>query len=122
MVNGKKLQEKICFQSGRTRKMVTMTTFTTTMINDILSNAVVPIDKNNKDMVARWRVPLHGKVYEIEFEHGTASGKRVLWIDKQEIFRRDWMFKLVGEDTFKLEDKRCIIRVSCLKIILKTSN
>ncbi|XP_029731502.2 fas apoptotic inhibitory molecule 1 [Aedes albopictus] len=68
----------------------------------------------NREVVARWRVPMHGKVYEIEFEHGTASGKRVLWIDKEEIFRRDWMFKLVGEDTFKLDDKRCIIRVDPL--------
>uniref|UniRef100_A0A182N9P0 Fas apoptotic inhibitory molecule n=1 Tax=Anopheles dirus TaxID=7168 RepID=A0A182N9P0_9DIPT len=68
----------------------------------------------HREVVARWRVPMYGKVYEIEFEHGTASGKRVLWIDKQEIFRRDWMFKLVGEDMFKLEDKRCIIRVDPL--------
>ncbi|XP_062558759.1 fas apoptotic inhibitory molecule 1 [Armigeres subalbatus] len=68
----------------------------------------------NREVVARWRVPLYGKIYEIEFEHGTASGKRVLWIDKQEIFRRDWMFKLVGEDMFKLDDKRCIIRVDPL--------
>ncbi|KAL1394970.1 hypothetical protein pipiens_011580 [Culex pipiens pipiens] len=68
----------------------------------------------NKEVVARWRVPMHGQIYEIEFEHGTASGKRVLWIDKQEIFRRDWMFKLVGEDMFRLEDKRCIIRVDPL--------
>lgn len=68
----------------------------------------------HREVVARWRVPMYGKVYEIEFEHGTASGKRVLWIDKQEVFRRDWMFKLVGEDMFKLEDKRCIIRVDPL--------
>lgn len=65
----------------------------------------------NREVVARWRVPMYGKIHEVEFEHGTASGKRVLWIDKEEIFRRDWMFKLVGEDMFKLEDKRCIIRV-----------
>ncbi|XP_055630258.1 fas apoptotic inhibitory molecule 1 isoform X2 [Toxorhynchites rutilus septentrionalis] len=68
----------------------------------------------NKEVVARWRVPMRGKIYEVEFEHGTASGKRVLWIDKEEIFRRDWMFKLVGEDMFRLEDKRCIIRVDPL--------
>ncbi|XP_049539886.1 fas apoptotic inhibitory molecule 1 isoform X2 [Anopheles darlingi] len=68
----------------------------------------------HREVVARWRVPMYGKVYEIEFEHGTASGKRVLWIDNQEVFRRDWMFKLVGEDMFKLEDKRCIIRVDPL--------
>lgn len=33
----------------------------------------------------------------------------------QEILRRDWMFKLVGEDIFFLEEgKRCIIRVDPL--------
>ncbi|XP_055527846.1 fas apoptotic inhibitory molecule 1 [Wyeomyia smithii] len=68
----------------------------------------------NREVVARWRVPMYGKIHEIEFEHGTASGKRVLWINKEEIFRRDWMFKLVGEDMFKLEDKRCIVRVDPL--------
>uniref|UniRef100_A0A182LU01 Fas apoptotic inhibitory molecule 1 n=1 Tax=Anopheles culicifacies TaxID=139723 RepID=A0A182LU01_9DIPT len=84
---------------------------------DILSNIPTLGGKDTaqlREVVARWRVPMYGKVYEIEFEHGTASGKRVLWIDKQEIFRRDWMFKLVGEDMFKLEDKRCIIRVDPL--------
>lgn len=40
----------------------------------------------------------------------------------QEILRRDWMFKLVGEDTFYLEEgKRCIIRV-INSFILPTSN
>lgn len=29
----------------------------------------------------------------------------------QEVLRRDWMFKLVGEDTFCIEQSRCIIRV-----------
>ena len=27
------------------------------------------------------------------------------------MLRRDWMFKLVGEDTFYIEQSRCIIRV-----------
>lgn len=31
----------------------------------------------------------------------------------QEIFRREWMFKLVGDDVFDLEDDmRCLIRVN----------
>lgn len=29
----------------------------------------------------------------------------------QEVLRRDWMFKLVGEDTFCIDQSRCIIRV-----------
>ncbi|XP_020800210.1 fas apoptotic inhibitory molecule 1 isoform X1 [Drosophila serrata] len=30
---------------------------------------------------------------------------------KEEVLRRDWMFKLVGEDTFHIDQTRCIIRV-----------
>lgn len=29
----------------------------------------------------------------------------------QEVLRRDWMFKLVGEDSFYIDQSRCIIRV-----------
>ncbi|XP_055703419.1 fas apoptotic inhibitory molecule 1 [Phlebotomus papatasi] len=64
-----------------------------------------------REVAAEWHVPLGGKVFRVEFEHGTASGKRVLWIDGKEILRRDWMFKLVGEDSFHLDGVRCILRV-----------
>lgn len=64
-----------------------------------------------REVVAEWHVPMKGQVHKIEFEHGTASGKRVLWVDAKEVLRRDWMFKLVGEDSFKLDETRCIIRV-----------
>ncbi|XP_055390423.1 fas apoptotic inhibitory molecule 1 [Condylostylus longicornis] len=62
-------------------------------------------------VVAEWRVPIHGKLFRIEFEHGTTTGKRVIWVNGSEILRRDWMFKLVGEDVFSIEDTRCILRV-----------
>ncbi|GAB0099602.1 Fas apoptotic inhibitory molecule 1 [Sergentomyia squamirostris] len=64
-----------------------------------------------REVAAEWRVPLGGRVFRVEFEHGTASGRRVLWVDEREIFRRDWMFKLVGEDSFHLDGVRCILRV-----------
>lgn len=64
-----------------------------------------------REVAAEWHVPLGGKVFRVEFEHGTASGKRVLWVDGKEILRRDWMFKLVGEDSFHLDGVRCILRV-----------
>lgn len=35
----------------------------------------------SKEVVGSWDVPLRGKIYKVEFEHGTTSGKRVLWID-----------------------------------------
>lgn len=38
-----------------------------------------------REIVAEWRVPLHGKLYQIEFEHGTTSGRRVLWINNKVI-------------------------------------
>lgn len=93
-----------------------------------------------RDVVAEWQFPSHGKLHRIEFQHGTTSGKRILWIDGQvinclklinlkiwnsvynrsyctdlitnfvhllilqEIFRREWMFKLV----------RCVLQVEIL--------
>ncbi|XP_055908157.1 fas apoptotic inhibitory molecule 1 [Eupeodes corollae] len=63
------------------------------------------------NFVARWCVPINGRMYRIELDHGTTSGRRMVWINGKEIIRRDWMFKLVGEDSFKIDKARCIIRV-----------
>ncbi|XP_076872148.1 fas apoptotic inhibitory molecule b [Brachyhypopomus gauderio] len=52
------------------------------------------------DAVAVWEVSLSDGIFRIEFEHGTTSGRRVIYINGKEIFRRDWMFKLVGKETF----------------------
>ncbi|XP_069080414.1 fas apoptotic inhibitory molecule 1 isoform X2 [Pleurodeles waltl] len=52
------------------------------------------------DLVAVWEVALSDGVHKIEFEHGTTSGKRVVYVDGKEVIRRDWMFKLVGKETF----------------------
>ncbi|KAI7808913.1 fas apoptotic inhibitory molecule 1, partial [Triplophysa rosa] len=52
------------------------------------------------DLVAVWEVALSDGVHRIEFEHGTTTGKRVINIDGKEVIRRDWMFKLVGKETF----------------------
>ncbi|XP_016387882.1 fas apoptotic inhibitory molecule 1-like [Sinocyclocheilus rhinocerous] len=52
------------------------------------------------DLVAVWDVALSDGVHRIEFEHGTTTGKRVIYIDGKEVIRRDWMFKLVGKETF----------------------
>ena len=59
----------------------------------------------------------------IEFEHGTTSGSRVLRVDRevkkmqrlllQEVLRRDWMFKLVGTETFTVGKNKaaCSIKI-----------
>ncbi|XP_021256538.1 fas apoptotic inhibitory molecule 1 isoform X1 [Numida meleagris] len=52
------------------------------------------------DLVAVWEVALSDGVHKIEFEHGTTSGKRVVYVDGKEEIRKDWMFKLVGKETF----------------------
>ncbi|KAH8275531.1 fas apoptotic inhibitory molecule 1 isoform X1 [Drosophila bipectinata] len=73
----------------------------------------IPEDQryNKQNIVAQWCVPINGKMYRIELEHGTTSGRRMIWVNGREVLRRDWMFKLVGEDTFHIDQIRCIIRV-----------
>jgi hypothetical protein len=66
---------------------------------------------NKNDVVARWIFPVHGKIFDIELEHGTISGKRVIWVNGEEVMRRDMMYRLVGEDVFFVEEKRCIIHI-----------
>lgn len=36
---------------------------------------------NMNDLVGTWEVPLYDKIHKIQFEHGTTTGRRVLWID-----------------------------------------
>ncbi|XP_035477630.2 fas apoptotic inhibitory molecule b [Scophthalmus maximus] len=54
------------------------------------------------DLVASWEVALSDGVHRIEFAHGTTTGKRVVYVNGQEVVRRDWLFKLVGKETFAL--------------------
>uniref|UniRef100_A0A6I8NZA6 Fas apoptotic inhibitory molecule 1 n=2 Tax=Ornithorhynchus anatinus TaxID=9258 RepID=A0A6I8NZA6_ORNAN len=54
------------------------------------------------DLVAVWEVALSDGVHKIEFEHGTTSGKRVVYVDGKEAIRREWLFKLVGKETFRV--------------------
>uniref|UniRef100_A0A9J8BZP2 Fas apoptotic inhibitory molecule 1 n=3 Tax=Cyprinus carpio TaxID=7962 RepID=A0A9J8BZP2_CYPCA len=56
--------------------------------------------KMSGDLVAVWDVALSDGVHRIEFEHGTTTGKRIIYIDGKEVIKRDWMFKLVGKETF----------------------
>ncbi|KAF1371542.1 hypothetical protein EPR50_G00235410 [Perca flavescens] len=52
------------------------------------------------DLVATWDVALSDNVYKIEFAHGTTTGKRIVYVNGQEVVRKDWLFKLVGKETF----------------------
>lgn len=65
------------------------------------------------DLVAVWEVHLADGIHVIEFEHGTTSGSRVLRVDRQEVLRREWMFKLVGAETFQVGKSQapCTIKI-----------
>ncbi|BES94469.1 Fas apoptotic inhibitory molecule [Nesidiocoris tenuis] len=65
----------------------------------------------SSDVVGVWDVPLSDGLHTIEFEHGTASGKRVIRVDNEVIFRNEWMFKLVGDQDFKIGDIPCKVRI-----------
>ncbi|XP_042260923.1 fas apoptotic inhibitory molecule 1-like isoform X2 [Thunnus albacares] len=52
------------------------------------------------DLVAVWEVALSDGVYRIEFAHGTTTGKRIVYVNGQEVVRKDWLFKLVGKENF----------------------
>ncbi|XP_037095763.1 fas apoptotic inhibitory molecule a isoform X1 [Syngnathus acus] len=63
------------------------------------------------DLAAVWDVALSDGVHRVAFEHGTTTGKRVISVDGKEVLRREWMFKLVGKETFtvgKLDTKATI--------------
>ena len=44
---------------------------------EAMSNSKVHLS----DLVAHWSVPLSDGIHKIEFEHGTTSGKRVIYVD-----------------------------------------
>ncbi|XP_017788883.1 PREDICTED: fas apoptotic inhibitory molecule 1 [Habropoda laboriosa] len=60
---------------------------------------------------ARWNVPLSDGNHIIEFEHGTATGRRLVKIDGKELIHRDWMFHLVGDEVFSFNDTKFVIRI-----------
>ena len=60
---------------------------------------------------ARWTVPLKDGNHVVEFEHGTATGKRIVKIDGKTIVHRDWMFRLVGDEIVMFGDTKFVIRV-----------
>lgn len=70
----------------------------------------------SNDVVATWQVALPDGVHDIEFEHGTTSGKRVIRVDGKEIYKVDWMFKLVGKEHFQVghSKAKCTITIDAV--------
>ncbi|XP_046445490.1 fas apoptotic inhibitory molecule 1-like [Daphnia pulex] len=65
----------------------------------------------SRSVVASWNIVLPEGEFLIEFEHGTTSGKRVIWINEIEYLRRDWMFRLVGSEHFRIGRFDCKLDV-----------
>ncbi|CAG0903787.1 unnamed protein product [Cyprideis torosa] len=66
---------------------------------------------NPNDLVGTWEISLPSGKHLVEFEHGTTSGKRVIRLDGKEIYRVNWLFKLVGSETFSVEGHTCVISI-----------
>ncbi|XP_014203256.2 fas apoptotic inhibitory molecule 1 [Copidosoma floridanum] len=80
------------------------------MTNSILRSLQALESLGNQPM-ARWEVPLNDGVHVIEFEHGTATGRRVVRVDGKVLINREWMFRLVGDEVFQFGDAKFVIRV-----------
>ena len=64
------------------------------------------------DLVARWSVPLGGKIHDIEFEHGArVSGRRIVRVNGRVVVRREFMFHLVGQEVFKIDSAKCKVLI-----------
>ncbi|PAA59116.1 hypothetical protein BOX15_Mlig022478g2, partial [Macrostomum lignano] len=64
-----------------------------------------------KVMSARWEVPLSDRVHVVQFDHGTTSGRRAIFLNGECIKREDFMFKLVGIEHFKIGSTPCTIEI-----------
>ena len=67
---------------------------------------------DNEDLVGRWSISLADGKYVVEFEHGTTSGRRVIRVNSKEVFRENWMFKLVGHQAFTIGKHKCEININ----------
>ena len=66
---------------------------------------------NPGDFAAEWTFSLSDGSHRVQFQHGTTSGKRVVIVDGKEMLRKNWMFHLVGKETFDVSGKKACIHI-----------
>jgi len=71
-------------------------------------------DDKFRDIVATWDIALADGKHKIQFEHGTTTGKRVIVVDNVEVIRNNWMFRLVGKESFNVGGKRATIHIEAV--------
>lgn len=69
------------------------------------------MESSANEPTAKWTVPLSDGNHVVEFEHGTATGRRIVKVDGEQIVHRDWMFRLVGDEVFMFNNTKFVIRV-----------
>lgn len=69
---------------------------------------------SERDVVATWDIALSDGKHRIQFEHGTTTGKRVILVDSVEVIRNNWMFRLVGKESFYVGGKRATIHIEAV--------
>ncbi|XP_012276486.1 fas apoptotic inhibitory molecule 1 [Orussus abietinus] len=77
----------------------------------VLLGTLRALEMPANEPTAKWSVPLNDGNHVIEFEHGTATGRRVVKVDGKTLVHRDWMFRLVGDEVVMFGDTRFVIRV-----------
>nr|CAF74917.1 fas apoptotic inhibitory related molecule [Suberites domuncula] len=66
---------------------------------------------NPGDIAACWDIKLADGPHKVLLEHGTTSGKRVIFVDGVEVLRRNWLFRLVGSESFKIGKRAAEIEI-----------
>ncbi|XP_018346532.1 PREDICTED: fas apoptotic inhibitory molecule 1 [Trachymyrmex septentrionalis] len=77
----------------------------------VLLRSLHNLETSANEPTAKWTVPLSDGNHVVEFEHGTATGRRIVKIDGNNIVHRDWMFRLVGDEVFMFNNIKFIIKV-----------
>ncbi|XP_015596626.1 fas apoptotic inhibitory molecule 1 [Cephus cinctus] len=76
-----------------------------------LLRSLQALEMSGSESTARWNVPLSDGNHVVEFEHGTATGKRIVKVDGKVLVHRDWMFRLVGDEVIMFAGTKFVIRV-----------
>lgn len=82
----------------------------TVVIGRTLDHVARPM-ANPGDFAAEWKFSLSDGSHSVQFQHGTTSGKRVVIVDGKEVLRKNWMFHLVGKETFDVSGKKACVHI-----------
>eukprot|EP00117_Sycon_ciliatum_P004922 scpid85316/ scgid9081/ Fas apoptotic inhibitory molecule 1 len=64
------------------------------------------------DVVAQWNVPLRDKTHIVAFEHGAMlTGRRVVFVDGDVVVRKEFVFNLLGTESFRIGDTKCAVLI-----------